>query len=321
MALELLYSRLGRELEPVNNALNDALKRLPAPCQGAASHIIGAGGKRIRPLLTVICAQMLGYKNQNIYEIGACMEMLHAATLLHDDVLDKAAKRRGKPAAHTIFGETQTILAGDALLALGNSIIASFGKPDLNQCYSVATMQTAAGEILEMNSLRKPGLAQEEYLEIAKGKTACLIAQACVMGALAANANEAQIAACQEYGENIGIAFQLVDDALDFAPESQTGKPCAGDLREGKLTLPLRLYRESLPEAEKQIFDEKFASASFSEKEILEIAAKIAPFATQSLVYANKCVEQARFALATLPSGQGREILMEMAEYICQRKN
>lgn len=321
MALLLLYRRLERELESINSAIDDALKQLPGPCLEPASHIISAGGKRLRPFLTVVCARMLGNDSQRVYQLGACMEMLHAATLLHDDVLDNAETRRGLPAAHTLYGIPQTILAGDALLALGNSIVASFDDPRLSQCYSEATMLTAAGEIMEMNSLRKPDLSQAEYIDIARGKTACLIARACAMGALAAGAPAGLVAACQEYGENLGIAFQLVDDALDFAPEKQTGKPSGGDLREGKLTAPLRLYRESLSADRKNRFDDSFARAAFTENELNQIASEVAPFAESSLSQANECIERAKAALSALPDCQEHELLFQLADYVrCRKK-
>jgi len=320
MALELLYSRLERELGAINAALAKALQQLPAPCRPVAEHIIWAGGKRLRPFLTLVCARMLGDKSTGVYSLGSCMEMLHAATLLHDDMLDNAATRRGQPTAHTIYGPAQTILAGDALLALGNSIVASFGRPALSQCYSRATMQTAAGEILEMNSMRNPELGQEEYLEIAGGKTGCLIAQACAMGAIAANASCSETDACQDYGENLGIAFQLVDDALDFAPESQTGKPSGGDLREGKLTPPLRLYRQSLSAEQRKKFDYNFVHAAFPEKELATITRNVAPYADKSLEFANGCLDRAKAALARLPDGDERALLIQMADYVRQRK-
>lgn len=321
MALELLHTRLEAEIKPINAALGVALLKLPSPCQPVAKHVIKAGGKRLRPFLTVLCARMLGDASSDIYSLGACMEMLHAATLLHDDVLDNADTRRGTPAAHTIYGSARAILAGDALLALGNSIVASFANSTLSECYSRATMQTASGEILEMNSLHNPNLSAQEYLEIAKGKTGCLIAQSCVMGAAKANATAEQIVACQIYGENLGVAFQLVDDALDFSPQSQTGKPSGGDLREGKLTPPLRLYRDSLAPLDREKFNAAFAKVSFSQVETMAITEAVLPFAAISLDDARLCILKAKQALAILPQGEENDILMQMADYILQRKN
>lgn len=274
----------------------------------------------MRPLLTVLCARMLGYRNGNIYDLAASMEMLHAATLLHDDVLDNAVSRRGQAAAHTVFGITGAILAGDALLAAGNAIVASFGLPSLSLCYSHATSQTAAGEIMEMNALGSPNLVLAQYLEIARGKTACLISQACAMGAVVAGASDARVSACAAYGENLGVAFQIVDDVLDFAPESQTGKPSGGDLRERKMTPPLMLYRDSLADAARADFDRNFAAGSFSENDLNLISRTVHDkFAAMAIELAASHIQKARDSLAELPDGEEKPVLLEMCAYVLSR--
>ena len=161
MANILLKARLALELPPVNAALERAAHGLPEPVRPVALHIFEAGGKRLRPLLVVLTARLLGYERADIYDLAVTMEMLHAATLLHDDVLDNAASRRGKPAAHTIFDVTPTILAGDALLAQANALVAGFGDPRLSLCFSEATSRTAAGEILEIAAQRRVDTSAE----------------------------------------------------------------------------------------------------------------------------------------------------------------
>lgn len=308
--------------EQVETALSNSLERLPASCRHIAAHILKAGGKRLRPLLTVLCARLLGYAGDDIYNLACSFEMLHAATLLHDDVLDKAATRRGQKAAHAIFGETRAILAGDALLAAGNAQVAEFGDPAMTLCFSLATIQTAAGEIREMDSLHNPRLTAGEYIEIASGKTGCLIAQACVMGALAAKADEARTRACGIYGQNLGLAFQIVDDVLDFESEAATGKPRGGDLREGKMTPPLRLYRESLGKAETEDFDQLFSTSAFSESQIEKIAEaiKTGGFADEARKLADSHLALARGALAGLPDSPEKEILASLTDYVRDRR-
>lgn len=321
MAQELLRSRLKEELPAIGRAIDHALRQLPPVCQPVATHVINAGGKRLRPFLTIMCGRMAGYSDDSIYTIAASMELLHAATLLHDDVLDQASTRRGHPAAHLIYGVHDAILAGDALLALGNLLLARTGDAALSRCYAEATMATAAGEILEMASLRNAAMTSEEYLEIARGKTAWLMAQACALGALAARAHESTVAACRDYGENLGIGFQLVDDVLDFAPESQTGKPSGGDLREGKLTPPLRLYRDGLPTTEKNIFNQKFHDGNFNETDIASIVQVMTPYAGLALQEARAYLEKARKSLASLPVSDEKLILAELAEYVGARSH
>lgn len=310
---------MDRECLPINDAIHKALDILPASCRPIATHILDAGGKRLRPLLTVLCARSLGRRDDSIYLLGASMEFLHAATLLHDDVLDNALSRRGAAAAHTLFGETRAILAGDAMLALGNTIVASFAMPALSLCYSEATMRTAAGEILEIDSIRQPELDHDSYLEIARGKTACLIANACAIGAIAADGPNDAINACLDYGENLGLAFQIVDDALDFAPESQTGKPCGGDLREGKMTPPIRIYRESLGMAEKEVFDSLFRNEKPDENDLAAVARSISEYTEKARELARIHLEAAKLALMTLPASHERNILTAIADYIGNR--
>ena len=162
----LLKARLALELPPINKALSRAAEGLPHPVRPIARHIFEAGGKRLRPLLTILMARLLGYDKKDIYDLAVTMEMLHAATLLHDDVLDNADTRRGKPAAHTIFNATSTILAGDAMLAHANALVAQCGDPRLCLCFSEATSRTAAGEILEIAAQHQVETSAEEYEDV-----------------------------------------------------------------------------------------------------------------------------------------------------------
>ncbi len=319
----LLHQRLAQELAPVNAALGRAAQRLPEPVRPVARHILEAGGKRLRPFLTVLMARLLGDRGQRIYDLAVTMEMLHAATLLHDDVLDDAANRRGKPAAHTRFGVAQTILAGDALLAGANAQVADFGDPRLCRCFSTATSETAAGEILEIAAQHRVDVSAEEYAAIVRGKTAALIAASCELGALAAGAAPDAVAAAAAYGENLGMAFQIVDDALDFAPEAETGKPTGGDVREGKLTPPLRLYRLQLSENERAAFDAAFVCGMMSEADASGISARVRAggFDRQAREEAGTYLETARAALLLLPDAPERRVLQEMTDYVRDRSH
>lgn len=319
----LLKKLLAQELEPINAALARAAQKLPEPVRPVARHILEAGGKRLRPFLTVLMARLFGNESKGIYNLAVTMEMLHAATLLHDDVLDDAANRRGKPAAHTRFGIAQTILAGDALLAAANAQVASFDDPRLCSCFSTATSETAAGEILEIAALRRVDVSDEEYAAIVRGKTAILISASCELGALASGAAADAVSAAAKYGENLGMAFQMVDDALDFAPESETGKPTGGDVREGKLTSPLRLYRLSLPENGRAAFDAAFVCGLMSESDVAEISLRVREGGFDQRAREEACsyLEAARTALKRLPAGTEREALLEMTDYVRDRKH
>ncbi|MBR3665263.1 MAG: polyprenyl synthetase family protein [Desulfovibrio sp.] len=321
MAYLLLKTRLALELPRINAALEEAEHTLPAPVQPVAHHIFNSGGKRIRPLLLVLVARLLGCQGDNVYRLAVTLEMLHAATLLHDDVIDDAATRRGRPAAHTLFDQTQTILAGDALLACGNALVADFQNTALSRSFSQATSETCAGEILEIAAQRDPELSLEQYLAIISGKTAKLISCACEMGALLAEASAQQVAAAAAFGEHIGIAFQLVDDAIDFAEEGVTGKPSFGDLREGKMTYPLRCYRQNLDSDARAHFDEQFRSAAFSPEACRAIAESVRRlgYDRSTRDFADSYLQQAEDNLMDLPDGKERTLLREMAAFVRER--
>lgn len=317
-----LKARLALELPGINRALNKAVDTLPEPVRPVARHIFDAGGKRLRPLLTVLTSRLLGYESKGIQDLAITLEMLHAATLLHDDVLDNAVSRRGKPAAHTLFDVSSVILAGDALLAGANALVANYGDTRLTRCFSEATSRTAAGEILEIAAQHRVDSTSAEYEDMVRGKTAWLIRAACEMGALAAGADDASVAAAAAYGENLGMAFQMVDDALDFAPESVTGKPTGGDVREGKLTPPLRLYRDSLSTEERSAFDAAFCAGLMTEADAASIAESIRQAGYDDAVrrQADEFLDAARQALETLPDRPERELMRQMADYVRDRK-
>lgn len=309
----------------INAALDRAVLAMPEPVQPVARHIFDAGGKRLRPFLVVLVARLFGHDGKQkpgLHDLAVTMEMLHAATLLHDDVLDNASVRRGMPAAHKVFDVTTTILAGDAMLACANSQVASFADCRLSTCFSEATSQTAAGEILEIANLRLVDTSAETYEDMVRGKTAWLIRASCELGALFAGASQKEVATVAEYGENLGMAFQMVDDALDFAPESETGKPTGGDLREGKMTLPLRLYRCGLDPDAKKSFDSAFSSGNFPVGQVDAIADEIRKngFDLQTRQAADEYLETARQAALKLADCQERDFLLQMADYVRDRK-
>lgn len=317
-----LRKHLAEELDPINAALEALAGQLPVSVRPVAGHILAAGGKRLRPFLTVLCARLLGYAGKDVYELAACMEMLHMATLLHDDVLDNADLRRGKKAAHLQFGIRQAILAGDAILAAANAHVAGHGDPRLAVCFAEGTARTAAGEIMEIDYMRRCDQSMENYLEIAIGKTAWLIRAACEMGALKAGAGESEREALVEYGLNLGVAFQMVDDAIDFSPQSVTGKPEAGDVLEGKLTPPLFLYRRKLNENERAAFDGAFVTGMLTANDAARIAEEIRREGLDRAArdMAGEHLRKAASALDMLPDRPERELLGQMIVYVRDRE-
>lgn len=205
-----------------------------------AGHIMFGGGKRIRPLLMVLCARICGYEGKNEKRISSIFEYLHTATLLHDDLVDGAPLRRGKPAAHTVWGNPIAVLTGDFLLARSLSLASETKKPEVIHVISQITENMSQGEIHQLLRKGNTAITESEYMEIIRRKTAVLIQGACQVGALIADASKEKEQALSAYGYHVGIAFQIADDLLDYTADTQTiGKTVGADLREGKLTLPV----------------------------------------------------------------------------------
>ena len=298
-------ARIRKEQPGIRAALADATNTLPVWVKPVAHHVLGQGGKRLRPLLTIFVARLLGYREPDIYPLAAAVELFHTATLLHDDVLDNADLRRGQAAAHRVFGVTETILAGDALLASGNSAVAAYGDARLTAVAAEAIAQTAGGEILELERQGEIAPDLSTYLEIVTGKTAWMIRAACEFGALKAGAEADRVRAAADYGLNLGIAFQMVDDALDFAPSERTGKPEGGDVREGKFTPPLFFYHSSLAAEEQAVFARAFHERSFTDEAVNAVVTTIRArgFDEQALALADSYLQRARQALDRLTEG------------------
>ena len=209
-----------------------------------AHHLVGAGGKRMRPLLTVAAARLCGYETSDDrhVKLATCVEFIHSATLLHDDVVDVSALRRGKPSANSLWGDKASVLVGDFLFTRAFELMVEVGSLDVLAVLSRASLTIAEGEVLQLVSQRDTSTPEATYLEVIKAKTARLFAAAAEVGAMIAGHNGPERVALESFGMNLGIAFQLVDDALDYSGrEAQLGKSVGDDFREGKITLPVIL--------------------------------------------------------------------------------
>lgn len=319
--MQELKNALTREQASINTAMARHIAELPVAARPVAEHVFAAGGKRVRPFLTVMTGRAFGCSADGLYSLGAAVEMLHAATLLHDDILDNAVLRRGKPAAHTVFERTPVILAGDILLAKALLIVSSFGDTRLTDCISLAVMRTAEGEIAEFDRLRDPDVSHADYLSMVTGKTAWLLRASCELGALCAGATERQVGQAASFGLELGIAFQMVDDALDFSPEKLTGKPRGGDIKEGKMTPPLRLYVDSLGAEQAADFRMRFASGSLTDADIHAVSETVCAgeFAERTREMAAEHLQRAAFALQEFPESPERVILQQIMGYIGSR--
>lgn len=323
--LRELQLAISHEHPKIHAEIRRHLATLPENTRRTAEHLFLAGGKLLRPLLTLLTGRALGCKDDGLYTLGAALEMVHAATLLHDDILDNSHLRRGQSAAHIRFGAVPALLSGDALLAKALRMVASFGDPGFIDCVAEAVMRTAEGEIAEFACLRDISLSHEDYLGIVTGKTAWMLRAACELGALSARAEPPLLEAAAVFGLELGIAFQIVDDALDFYPsraEAGTGKPRGGDLREGKVTPPLLFHLEGLSAREAAIFRKNFADNAFSDADLERICDEIynKGCAERARNLAEEHLGQAEKALAAFPPTPEHRILLQITRYILTRK-
>ncbi|MDR2800974.1 MAG: polyprenyl synthetase family protein [Desulfovibrio sp.] len=323
--LRELQLALSHEHPKINAEIRRHLETLPDNTRRTAEHLLLSGGKRLRPLLTLLTGRALGCKDDALYTLGAAIEMVHSATLLHDDILDNSHLRRGQSAAHIQFGAVPALLSGDALLAKALRMVASFGDSGFIDCVAEAVMRTAEGEIAEFACLRNTALSHSDYLGIITGKTAWMLRAACELGALRAQAKPPLVEAAALFGLELGIAFQIVDDALDFYPsraKEGTGKPRGGDLREGKVTPPLLFHLEGLSAHEAALFRENFADNAFSDADLERICDEIytrgCVARTRNL--AEEHLGQAEKALAVFPPTREHRILCQMTRYILTRE-
>ncbi|MGE4291439.1 MAG: polyprenyl synthetase family protein [Desulfovibrio sp.] len=317
-----LLAYFDAELPGVNEFLDAETAKLNGLVREVSRHVLLGPGKRIRPVLTICTARALGYRG-DIRPLACALEMLHSATLIHDDILDGAELRRGKAAAHVAFGTTESVLAGDLLLALANKLGADYETPRVSWLLADGIMATAEGEVLEMASLSEPVVNRDLYMRIIIGKTARLIETACRCGAAVASPDRTVEDIAGAYGLNLGIAFQLVDDALDYVSPSDTmGKPEGGDLREGKITLPLiHLFEDLGPERAESLLAE-IRSGRLDEagqKRILTLVRE-GGYAAQTRAAAAEYVAKAKEALAGLPDCGERLVLSLAADFVLSRK-
>lgn len=288
-----------------------------------AGHILFSGGKRLRPLLMVLSARLCGYDGNYEKTFSTIFEYLHAATLLHDDLVDEATLRRGKPAAHSIWGDAIAVLVGDFLLARSLSIAAETNRPDVIKVVAEITENMSQGEIHQLMKKGCIDLTEKEYMEIIRRKTAVLFQGTCRVGALISGVSKEKEDALAGYGFNLGIAFQMVDDLLDYSQDTTAiGKKVGADLKEGKLTLPV-IYSLKSADAKDRIQMEKIIKNkdfSMEDFETLIAIMKKCGGQTYTQKVAQKYVKNAKNALETFKHSTTKEILLTIADYTLARK-
>jgi octaprenyl-diphosphate synthase len=300
------------DLLRVDEVIRERLASRVALINQISQYIITAGGKRIRPRLVLLFAQALGFTGPERHELAATVEFIHTATLLHDDVVDESALRRGRATANARFGNPASVLVGDFLYSRAFQMMVSVNRMRVLQVLADATNVIAEGEVLQLMNMHDPDLAVADYLEVIRFKTAKLFEASARLGAVLAGAEPRLEEACASYGRSLGTAFQLVDDLLDYEGNSQElGKNVGDDLREGKPTLPLLLAMERGTAAERLLIRQAIEQGELQKlPEVLAVVRRTGALdATRAMAQAE--ADQAQDALALLPSSSARDALLD----------
>ena len=325
-ALNSLMALVGADLEACNHAIIARMESPVALIPQLAAHIVAAGGKRLRPLLTLASARLCGYPGADgggrHVGLAACVEFIHTATLLHDDVVDESALRRGLASANAVFGNKASVLVGDFLFARAFQLMVADGSLRVLAILSQAAATIAEGEVLQLVTQNDLSTTEDRYLEVIKGKTAALFSAACQVGAVVADRPSTEEAALSDYGMKLGIAFQLVDDALDYsADQAKLGKTVGDDFREGKITMPVLVAYQS-GDATERAFWERTIEASEHLDEDLDQALRLMTRRRAIGATLDRAAEFAGAAKASLdvfPDSPIRRALIGVADYTVSR--
>ncbi len=304
---ELILSKAGSEVEMIPEVAN---------------HLISSGGKRLRPMLTLAAAQMFGYEGDHHVKLAASVEFMHTATLLHDDVVDESGMRRGKRTARMIWGNQASVLVGDFLLGQAFRMMVEVGSLDALDILSAAATVIAEGEVMQLGVAKNLETTEDDYLQVIRAKTAALFSAAAEVGPVIAEAAKADRAALRSYGTNLGLAFQLIDDALDYGGNvKDLGKNVGDDFREGKVTLPVILsYRRGTAE-ERAFWTAAIEQGRNGDAELEQALALMNRYGAigDTINRARHFGEIARDALAPLKKSPHKSALLEVIDFCIER--
>ncbi len=309
-------------LNAVNQVILDRMQSRVALIPELAGHLIAGGGKRLRPMLTLACAQLFDYAGTRHHRLAACVEFIHTATLLHDDVVDVSDLRRGRATANVIWGNPASVLVGDFLFSRSFELMVEDGSLRVLRILSGASAVIAEGEVAQLTAQRDVETTEERYLEIITAKTAVLFAAACQIAAVVAERGPQVEASLEAFGRNLGIAFQLVDDAIDYVSDAGTmGKAAGDDFRDGKVTLPVILAHARGSAAERQFWRDAMLGRAAGDAELVQATALLRSSGAiddtldRARLYGARAID----ALAAFPHGAPRDALVETIEFAIAR--
>ncbi|MCL6729687.1 polyprenyl synthetase family protein [Sphingomonas hankyongi] len=321
-SLSPLLALVANDMNGVNAVILERMQSKVALIPELAGHLIAGGGKRMRPMLTLACASLLGYPGNRHHKLAAAVEFIHTATLLHDDVVDGSGMRRGKRTANLIWGNPASVLVGDFLFSRAFELMVEDGSLKVLRILSHASAVIAEGEVEQLTAQRQIETGEEQYLTIISAKTAALFAAACRVAPVVAEHSEDAELALESYGKNLGIAFQLTDDVIDYASDAATmGKGVGDDFRDGKMTLPVILAYARGSESDRAFWRSAIGGERIGDADLAHAIGLLRE--TDAL---SETVERARHygrraidALAMFPASKAKAALIETVEFAIAR--
>lgn len=321
-SLEALTRLVSDDLRAVNELIIERMSSPVPLIPQLAGHVVAAGGKRLRPMLTLAAAQLCGYSGRRHLGLATCVEFIHTATLLHDDVVDDSSLRRGLASANTVWGNKPSVLVGDFLFSRAFELMVEDGSLEVLAILSRASSVIAEGEVMQLITTSDIETTEESYLQVIRSKTAELFAAACRIGAVVADRPKSEADALQAFGMNLGIAFQLIDDVLDYSAKQVTlGKTIGDDFRDGKMTLPIILALSRGDDSERRFWlrtIEKLEQQDDDLQQAIAILGKHRAL-TDTVERARSYIDAADEALAEFSDGAAKRALLDVADFCIER--
>ncbi|WP_373636815.1 polyprenyl synthetase family protein [Yoonia sp. BS5-3] len=319
---EQLAAFLADDLNAVNDMIRARMASEHAPrIPEVTAHLVEAGGKRLRPMLTLAAARLCGYEGPYHVHLAATVEFIHTATLLHDDVVDESSQRRGRPTANLLWDNTSSVLVGDYLFARSFQLMVETGSIRVLDILANASATIAEGEVLQLTAASDLATTEETYIQIVRGKTAALFSAAMEVGGEIAEQDAATKQALYDYGDALGIAFQIVDDLLDYGGTSATGKNVGDDFRERKLTLPVIRAVAQADETEKAFWVRTIQKGKQEDGDLDQAITLLAKYEAMESTRQDAIAwaEKAKAALERCPDHPLRTMLIDLADYVVAR--
>ncbi|MDD2320015.1 MAG: polyprenyl synthetase family protein [Geobacteraceae bacterium] len=321
--MECALALIETELKDVELQFRKDLESDVFLIRKVGEYVLSSGGKRIRPALLLLSAKLCGYEGQRHISLASVIEFIHTATLLHDDVVDNASLRRGLASANTLWGNEASVLVGDYLFSKSFSLMVEVGDLDILRVISGATTIIAQGEVLQLVSMSDLEMTEERYVEVVKSKTAVLLATACQAGAILGKASPEQETALREFGMDLGTAFQVIDDTLDYvSSEEQFGKSIGHDLEEGKITLPLIHTLQHCSKSERQEIADVISSDTLKDEDFRKVVSLVNSYGgiEYAVQKALDYVRRGKDRLKLFPDSPGKLALCSLADYVVTRR-